>query len=210
MPHFWTLCHGHGSLSNRRRATNERSPYKEMLDLTWQLIKQAVPEINEGDEVKAFSFWLEFIDQTDEKVFCLQMQIKLSLALLYLVNLFINKLQTEFNNLFYRMILWMIFVMPSSNSFGSSMTGGLFLVLSRKYLFLIFGLGLWSGKLSISFCIGTVRSCQSVVWCIRSSVLQGCSWLSSWTIDVPCLDLLSNRVLVNSGAWCNYRWVPHC
>ena len=33
------------------------------------------------------------------------MQIKLSLALLYLVNLFINKLQTEFNNLFYRMIL---------------------------------------------------------------------------------------------------------
>ena len=210
MPHFWPLCHGHGSLSNRRRATNERSPYKEMRDLTWQLIKQAVPEINEGDEVKAFSFWLEFIDKTDEKVFCLQMQIKLSLALLYLVNLFINKLQTEFNNLFYRMILWMIFVMPSSNSFGSSMTGGLFLVLSRKYLFLIFGLGLWSGKLSISFCIGTVRSCQSVVWCIRSSVLQGCSWLSSWTIDVPCLDLLSNRVLVNSGAWCNYRWVPHC
>ena len=210
MPHFWTLCHGHGGLSNRRRATNERSPYKEMRDLTWQLIKQAVPEINEGDEVKAFSFWLEFIDKTDEKVFCLQMQIKLSLALLYLVNLFINKLQTEFNNLFYRMILWMIFVMPSSNSFGSSMTGGLFLVLSRKYLFLIFGLGLWSGKLSISFCIGTVRSCQSVVWCIRSSVLQGCSWLSSWTIDVPCLDLLSNKVLVNSGAWCNYRWVPHC
>ena len=26
---------------------------------------------------KALSFWLEFIDKTDEKVFCLQMQIKI-------------------------------------------------------------------------------------------------------------------------------------
>ena len=26
---------------------------------------------------KALSFWLEFIDKTGEKVFCLQMQIKL-------------------------------------------------------------------------------------------------------------------------------------
>ena len=51
------------------------------------LIKQAVPEIHEeGDEVrvevltgKALSFWLEFIDKTGEKVFCLQMQIKLVL-----------------------------------------------------------------------------------------------------------------------------------
>ena len=51
------------------------------------------------------SFWLELIDKTGEKVFCLQMQIKLSLALLYLVDLFINKLKTKFNNLFYRMIL---------------------------------------------------------------------------------------------------------
>ena len=46
-----------------------------------QLIKQAVPEIHEEcDEVstgKALSFWLEFIDKTGEKVFCLQMQIKL-------------------------------------------------------------------------------------------------------------------------------------
>ena len=49
---------------------------------------------------KALSFWLEFIDKTGEKVFCLQMQIKLSLALLYLVDLFINKLKTKFNNLF--------------------------------------------------------------------------------------------------------------
>ena len=45
-----------------------------------QLIKQAVPEIpEEGDEVrfesltgKALSFWLEFIDKTGEKGFCLQ------------------------------------------------------------------------------------------------------------------------------------------
>ena len=50
-----------------------------------QLIKQAVPETQEeGNEVrlevltgKALSFWLEFIDKTGEKVFCLQMQIKL-------------------------------------------------------------------------------------------------------------------------------------
>ena len=33
------------------------------------------------------------------------MQIPHSLALLYLVDLFINKLKTKFNNLFYRMIL---------------------------------------------------------------------------------------------------------
>ena len=50
------------------------------------LIKQAVPEIHEeGDEVRfgsfdrylALSFCLEFINKTGEKVFCLQMQIKL-------------------------------------------------------------------------------------------------------------------------------------
>ena len=65
-----------------------------------QLIKQAVPEIHEeGDEVrfgsfnrnKTLSFWLKFIDKTGEKFFRLQMQIKLSLALLYLVDLFIIK-----------------------------------------------------------------------------------------------------------------------
>ena len=55
---------------------------------------------------KALSFLLEFIDKSGEKVFCLQMQIKLiSLALLYLVDLFITKLKTKFNNLFYRIIL---------------------------------------------------------------------------------------------------------
>ena len=54
---------------------------------------------------KVTKFLLEFIDKTGEKVFCLQMQISLSLALLYLVDLFINKLKTKFNNLFYRMIL---------------------------------------------------------------------------------------------------------
>ena len=55
---------------------------------------------------KALSFLLEFIDKTGEKVFCLQMQIKLKSCLLYLVELFINKLKTKFNNLFFcRMIL---------------------------------------------------------------------------------------------------------
>ena len=50
-----------------------------------QIIKQAVPEIpEEGDEIrcgsltgKAMSFLLEYIDKTGEKVFCLQMQIRL-------------------------------------------------------------------------------------------------------------------------------------
>ena len=42
----------------------------------WKLIKQAVPEMHEeGDE--ALSFLHEFIDKTDEKVICLQMQISL-------------------------------------------------------------------------------------------------------------------------------------
>ena len=52
-----------------------------------QLIKQTVPEIHALKKVtkfgldvltgKALSFWLEFIDKTGGKVFCLQMQIKL-------------------------------------------------------------------------------------------------------------------------------------
>ena len=54
---------------------------------------------------KALSFWLEFINKTGKKGFYFQMQISLSLALLYLVDLFVNKLKTKFNDLFYRMIL---------------------------------------------------------------------------------------------------------
>ena len=49
-----------------------------------QIIKQAVPEISEGDKFslevltgKSLSVWLEFIDETGEKLFSLQMQIKL-------------------------------------------------------------------------------------------------------------------------------------
>ena len=45
---------------------------------------------------KALSFCLEFIDKTGEKVFSLQMQIKLkSCVILYFVDLFINKLKTS-------------------------------------------------------------------------------------------------------------------
>ena len=54
---------------------------------------------------QALSFWLEFIDKTGEKGFFYQCKLSLSLALLYLVDLFINKLKTKFNNLFYRTIL---------------------------------------------------------------------------------------------------------
>ena len=47
---------------------------------------------------KALSFWLELIDETGEKGFCLQMEIKdTSPALLYLIDLFINKLKTKFD-----------------------------------------------------------------------------------------------------------------
>ena len=54
-------------------------------------MKQAVPEIlEEGDKSwfksfnwgKALSAWLECIDETDEKVFCLQYKLSVSLALL--------------------------------------------------------------------------------------------------------------------------------
>ena len=73
-----------------------------------QKIKQAVPEIyEEGDkiwfgsfyQVKLWLFDLKFIDETGEKVFCLQMQIKSC------VTLFINKLKTKFNSFFYRIVL---------------------------------------------------------------------------------------------------------
>ena len=51
------------------------------------------------------SFSLEFIDKTGEKVFVYKCKLSLSVALLYLVDLFINKLKTNFIIFFYRMIL---------------------------------------------------------------------------------------------------------
>ena len=47
---------------------------------------------------KALSVWLEFSDETGNKVFCSQMQ--LSYALLYLADMFTNKLKTRFNSNF--------------------------------------------------------------------------------------------------------------
>ena len=76
-----------------------------------QLIKQAVPQIHEeGGEVrfgsfKALSFWLQFINKTGEKVFCLQIQIKVKSCVTLFSWLVHKKLKTKFNNLFYRMIL---------------------------------------------------------------------------------------------------------
>ena len=40
-----------------------------------------------------------------KKFFVYKCKLRLSLALLHLVDLFIHKLKTKFNNLFYRMIL---------------------------------------------------------------------------------------------------------
>ena len=50
---------------------------------------------------KALSFLLEFIDETGEKFFVCKCKLSLSLALLYLVDLLINKLKTKFNNFFF-------------------------------------------------------------------------------------------------------------
>ena len=66
-----------------------------------QLIKQAVPKIHEeGDEAglevltgKALSFFTRIY-----RVY--KCKLSFSLALLYLVHLFINKLKTKFNSLF--------------------------------------------------------------------------------------------------------------
>ena len=63
-----------------------------------QIIEQTIPEIHEeGEEIrlevltgKALSVWFEFTDETGEKGFCLQMQIELKLALLYLAYMIIN------------------------------------------------------------------------------------------------------------------------
>ena len=49
---------------------------------------------------KALSFLLEFTDKTGEKLFVYKCKLSLSLALLYLVDLFINKLKTKFNRPF--------------------------------------------------------------------------------------------------------------
>ena len=51
---------------------------------------------------KDLSFWLEFIDKTGKKFFVYKCKLSLSLALLYFVDLLVNKLKTKFNNLFYQ------------------------------------------------------------------------------------------------------------
>ena len=69
-----------------------------------QLIKQAVPEIHEeGDEVeqvKLCLFDLNLSIKPVKKFFVYKCKLSLSLALLYLAHLFINKLKSKFNNLF--------------------------------------------------------------------------------------------------------------
>ena len=49
---------------------------------------------------KALSFRLEFINKPMKKFFVNKCKLSSNLALLYLVDLFINKLKTKFNNLF--------------------------------------------------------------------------------------------------------------
>ena len=87
---------------------------KQTKKFHWQLIKQAVPEIHEeGDEVrfgiftqvKLCLFDLNLSIKPVKKFFVYKCKLSLSQSLLYLVDLFINKLKTKFDNLFYRMIL---------------------------------------------------------------------------------------------------------
>ena len=54
---------------------------------------------------KALSFDLNLSMKQVKKFFVYKCKLSLRLVLLYLVDLFINKLKTKFNNLFYRMIL---------------------------------------------------------------------------------------------------------
>ena len=71
-----------------------------------QLIKQAVPEIHEeGDEVRFGNFnrykTLSFLSiKPVKKFFVYKCKLSLSLALLYLIDLFISKLKTKFNRPF--------------------------------------------------------------------------------------------------------------
>ena len=57
-----------------------------------QLIKEVVPEIHKEG--------LNLSIKPVKKFFVYKCKLSLSLALLYLVDLFINKLKTKFNNLF--------------------------------------------------------------------------------------------------------------
>ena len=93
--------------SERRqtRESSEQNAFKE----SSQLIKQAVPEIHEeGDKVRFGSFKqvklclfdLNLSIKAVKNFFVYKCKLSLSLALLYLVDLFINKLKTKFNNLF--------------------------------------------------------------------------------------------------------------
>ena len=54
---------------------------------------------------QALSVWFEFIDETVKTFFVFKRKLSLSLTSLYLAYMFINKLTTKFNSLFYRMIL---------------------------------------------------------------------------------------------------------
>ena len=57
------------------------------------------------EQVKLCLFYFNFSIKPVKKFFVYKCKLSLSLTLLYLVDLFINKLKTKFNNLFYRMIL---------------------------------------------------------------------------------------------------------
>ena len=55
--------------------------------------------------IKLCLFDLNLAIKPVKKFFVYKSKLSLSLALLYLVDLFMNKLKTKFNNFFYRMIL---------------------------------------------------------------------------------------------------------
>ena len=70
-----------------------------------QIIKQAVPEIHEeGDEIR-FGNFKGVSMKLVKRFFVYKCKLSVSLALLWLAELFINKLKTKFNSFFYRMVL---------------------------------------------------------------------------------------------------------
>ena len=78
-----------------------------------QITKQAVPEISEGDEFclevltgNLCLFDLNLSMKPVKNVFVYKCKLSSSLALLYVAELFINKLKTKFNSFFFsRMVL---------------------------------------------------------------------------------------------------------
>ena len=82
----------------RNFTTNQASYFRN----TWRRWRSSVWKFY---QVKLCLFDLNLSIKLVKRFFVYKCKLRLSLALLYVVDLFINKLKTKFNNLLYRMIL---------------------------------------------------------------------------------------------------------